>query len=228
MPFNFTEYREECRKMSDGRLQQELEKYTRHTASAGVSYGVGLVLIPFTLGLSAIGSVAASASGANALAKADILKDESESRQVRLRVRARDILGGYAIGLTCGAVSHGLGGHALDSVVHHAAQHAHHAMSPAEQHVLKYGDKGADFACEKGSKGLERNAYGEATETRKQYGDGKNTQGRITKGRIDTDMSSQSIYGNVCKPLQNSYKRRKDILRRVNSQIDYDDYLLCI
>jgi hypothetical protein len=226
MPFNFSEYRRECKKMSDGKLQKELEKYTRHTSSAGVSYGVGLALIPFTFGLSALGSVAASASGTNALLKADILKDESESREVELRVRARDILGGYAIGLTCGAVSHGLGGHVLDSAVHHVAQHAHHAMSPAEQHVLKYGDKGADFACEKGSKGLERNAYGEATETRKQYGDGnKKLQGPLKKERIDTDVIPQSIYGNICRPqlfaIQGQKRLQEKQTRQLRMKITY-------
>jgi hypothetical protein len=173
MPFNFEQYTRECRNMSDYKLQKELESYSRQSYSGGASYGIGLALIPFTFGLSALGSVAATATMANALTKVHILEKESNNRNVQLSLRKRDIFYGAGVGATAGLASHGAGGHLLGSVAHHAAQHAHHVISPTGEHILNYADKGTNKACNVGSKSLEKMAYGKASETRKQYGDGK-------------------------------------------------------
>lgn len=102
MPFDFEKFEAECRKASDGQLQQLYQKYVRQTTSGSTGTAVGIGLSFFTLGLSLIGSAACSATVANAAAKVDIIKTEMARRNKKnqLSTRARDIFGGIALGTT--------------------------------------------------------------------------------------------------------------------------------
>jgi hypothetical protein len=172
MPFDFDDYRAECEIMSDWMLQKELEKYTRMSMSGSASAGIGLGLALFTFGLSTIATAIGAAQMANAIKKIAILEEEAARRKQPLHLRKRDFVLGYGVGATAGVVSHGIAGHLVGSVAHYGAQHAHHIISPVGEHVLRHVDHGADKIAMTGSSQLEKSAYGEVWDTRKQYGDG--------------------------------------------------------
>lgn len=178
MPFKFDEYRAWCTNQDASTLQREWEKYTRETSSGSAGTGVSLGLAPFTFGLSAL--VGLSIGGAkitNAVKKLSIVEKQLNSLGLEPRTRKRDIFGGYGIGMTVGAATHGAGSHLFDSAVHHTINHTanhvansavhqvvqqtpHHGSSTGD-YLLKLGEKGADKLAEKGGEALEKTCYGE-------------------------------------------------------------------
>lgn len=178
MPLDFDSYRFWCSYQNSFVLQKEWEKYTREAASGSAGTVVGFGLAPFTFGLSALFGVGIGGiKMANAVKKLSIVERELNSRGLKPRIRKRDIFGGYGIGLTVGAATHGAGSHLFTSAVHHTVNHtAHHMASSAVNHsvqatghhssltddcFLKLGEKGSDKLAEKGGEALEKKCYGE-------------------------------------------------------------------
>ena len=178
MPFNFDKYRTWCYGQDPLLLQKEFERYTRETmaGSAGTSVAIGLA--PVTFGLSALfGAAAGGAKIANATKKLSIIENELNRQGREARLRKRDFFAGWGVGATVGALTHGAGGHLVDSAVHHAVNHtanqaAGHAVNQAAQqtvqhstssgdYLLKAAEHGADKLAEKGGDALEEYAYGE-------------------------------------------------------------------
>ena len=178
MPFNFNDYRAWCYGQDPLLLQKEFERYTRETmaGSAGTSVAIGLA--PLTFGLSALfGAAAGGAKIANATKKLSIIENELNRQGIDAKLRKRDFLAGWGVGATVGALTHGAGGHLVDSAVHHAVNHtanqaAGHVVNQAAQqtvqhststgdYLLKAAEHGADKLAEKGGDALEEYAYGE-------------------------------------------------------------------
>lgn len=136
------------------------------TASTGICVG----LAPFTFGLSLIGGVAGAASAGNAAKKLSIIEKEMNNRGTHPNLRKRDIFGGYGLGATVGAISHGFGGHLLDSAVHHVVSPTSYT---AHCHALKTAEHAADKLGMRGGKAVEKKAYGTVIAARRQYGNGE-------------------------------------------------------
>jgi len=157
MAFDFDEYRAECADYDDWRLQKEFEKYTRMMSSSSVGTGIAVALAPLTLGLSLLGGVPSGAAYANAVKKMRIDQQELNSRGNSANLRGRDIFGGAAIGGTVGIAMMGVPGHLVDTAVNHTLSHATVA---SHQSMLKAVEGGANSACLKGGRQLEKKAYG--------------------------------------------------------------------
>lgn len=176
MPFNYSEYCAYCKRISDEGLQQDYQKYIRILGSSSASTGISTALAFFTFGLSLVGTVAGGAAATNAIKKTDIIEAECARRGISPNFRKRDFFKGYGVGCTVGAVTHGAGGHLVDSVVNHAASHAFQHTAQHAHTSLTSIEHGADKLASKGSEALEKRAYGskvlsrELTEVEK-YGD---------------------------------------------------------
>ena len=178
MPFEFDKYRSWCYGRDPLLLQKEFEKYTRQTMSGSAGTGVAIGLAPFTFGLSALfGAAAGGARTVNATKKLSIIEAELNRQGCVANLRKRDMWAGIGIGCTLGAVTHGVGGHLVESAAHHAVNHTanqaadyvtnhtaqqtvHHATSSGD-YMLKAAEHGADKLAEKGGEALEERAYGE-------------------------------------------------------------------
>ena len=115
MPYNFNEYAAWCEEMEPYKLQEEYQKYVRLTTGGSTACVVGIGLVFFTFGVSAIiGSAVGMATVPNAAAKVQIIKDEMARRKKKnqLIVRKRDIFEGLALG-SLGLITDPVGHHAM-------------------------------------------------------------------------------------------------------------------
>jgi hypothetical protein len=148
MPFNFSDYKLEVKRMKDWQLYAAKEKYTRHvgsgTATAGLSTAAA-IFFPPALILSGIGI----AKNANAGGKLAIITDEMERRGLNSRLRVRDVAAGAGFGLTAHFVGHGfehLADHAITHATEKAVSHgAHKCIEAAGEGV----DEGCDYVVDK-------------------------------------------------------------------------------
>lgn len=170
MPFNYTEYRRQCRSYDIFSLQKEFEKYTRMAGSGTAATSICLVLAPFTFGISLIGGVPGAASTGNAVKKLSIIEKEMNSRGHSPNLRKRDFFGGYMMGGTIGLVSHGLGGHMVDVAMHDVLSPTtymgHHRAFETLEHVT-------DKVGLQGGKAIEKRAYGGVVAAQEQHDQGK-------------------------------------------------------
>jgi hypothetical protein len=139
MPFNFSEFEEECMAMSNAELAIQKQKYTRQVSgSMGGAAASGFFLGPFVV----FSLAAAAASSANAGAKLAIIENEtSKPHRQRSSTRMRDVLGGFALS----AGTAGLGHHVSYATNHLIAQHAGHALTHTQSAINGGLDSGLEL-----------------------------------------------------------------------------------
>jgi hypothetical protein len=146
MPFDFDQYKKECKNMSDAQLQRQKQHYTRVAASCVAGSSGGGALAIFTLGLSLVGSAASIIAAANAGGKLDIIDAEMAARRHYSRTRGRDVAAGLVIGAGTTLLGAGVG-HGVGVVIGQGA------LTTTDQ-VFRYSvgvvaERGADFAVDK-------------------------------------------------------------------------------
>jgi hypothetical protein len=151
MPFDFSDFEDECACMSDVQLAAAKQKYTRlASGSMGSALASGLFLGPFVV----FSVAAASATSANAGGKLAIINNEmNKPHRTRASTRMRDIVGGFALTASTAGLGHGVG-HAANHIISHPT---HHALNHTQSMVCS----GLDSGAEHGTKHLiEGVAYG--------------------------------------------------------------------
>jgi hypothetical protein len=146
MPFDFSHFQHEIEGCDWDKLVAIKKKYTK-MASGGVSGEViSTLLIPFTFGISAVGTVASAAQAMNAGIKVDMINAEMRSRGNYAHTRLRDISAGMALSLGSAVVGNGVGhlaSHIATSAVfgvsHVASEQAGHALATATEQGLEHG-----------------------------------------------------------------------------------------